>query len=220
MTDDAEPTETGHWEDYLFTEGTRLAGQPYAAMSGIELNYGAFQDTQLSMSVPLNGNPGPGGIGVVWSPLGLGLKYRFVEEDRNGWRPQIAFFPSIAIPVGRANAEAKVTELLPIWMQKSFGDWTAFGGGGYTNNPGPGNRNFGNYGIAIQKKVSQRWALGAELFGAGKSSDDGHASSAIGLSALYDLNKLWHIVGSANRGIRNAHDTDQFSCNFALEWTP
>ena len=116
------------------------ADTSYAAI----LNYGAFKDTQLTWSFPLTPNPGPSGIGVVWEPLGGGVKYRFIEEDDNGWRPQVAFFPQVFIPVGPANRGTPVTECFPIWLQKSLGPWTMFGGGGYTNNPGPCNKNFAN----------------------------------------------------------------------------
>lgn len=220
LTDDPEPTETGHWEDYLYVEGARTAGQPFTPISGIEVNYGAFEDTQLTLSVPINPNPGPGGIGVVWAPLGMGVKYRFIEEDEDGWRPQVAFFPSVSIPIGPANSGAPVTELFPIWMQKSIGNWTVFGGGGYSNNPGPGNRNFANYGIGLQNQLTNDFALGAELFGAGKDSADDRSTAAIGVAALYDFNDLWHLVGSVNTGIRNSHNADQFSYNLALKWTP
>jgi hypothetical protein len=220
ITDDPEPTDTGHWENYLFVEGARLSGKPFTPIAGIEVNYGAFADTQLTMSVPLNTNPGPGGIGVVWAPLGMGVKYRFIEEDDDGWRPQVAFFPSIAIPVGPANAGAPVTELLPIWMQKSVGDWTVFGGGGYTNNPGPGNRDFANYGIALQNQVTKELGLGVEIFGAGRDSIADRPTTAVGVAALYDFNDLWHVIGSANTGISNSHAADQFSYNLALKWTP
>jgi hypothetical protein len=220
VTDDPEPTETGHWENYLFIEGARVEGQRFTPMSGIELNYGAYENTQLSLSVPINPNPGPGGIGVVWAPLGAGVKYRFIQEDENGWMPQVAFFPSVSIPVGPMNAGAPVTELLPIWMQKSFGSWTMFGGGGYTNNPGPGNRDFANYGIALQNQVTKDLSLGVEVFGAEKDRVDERATSAVGVGAIYDFNDLWHIVGSANTGISNAHEADQFSYNLALKWTP
>lgn len=220
ITDDPEPTETGHWENYLFIEGARVAGQPFTPIAGIEVNYGVYENTQLTLSLPLNTNPGPGGLGVVWAPLGLGVKYRFIEEDEDGWRPQVAFFPSISVPIGPANARAPVTELLPIWMQKSFGDWTLFGGGGYTNNPGPDNRDFANYGIAAQKQVTTDLALGVEFFGAGKDADDSRASMGVGLAALYDFSHVWHMVGSVNTGISNANDADQFSYNLALKWTP
>jgi hypothetical protein len=220
ITDDPEPTDTGHWENYLYTESAHLSGQRVTPEAGIEINYGAFADTQLTWSIPLNPNPGPGGMGVVWAPLGGGVKYRFIEEDDNGWRPQVAFFPQISIPVGPANRGAPTTELLPIWMQKSFGAWTAFGGGGYTNNPGPGNRNFTNYGLALQRQVVDNLALGVEMFGQTRDSVAGRASTAVGMAAIFDFNDTWHLVSSANTGIVNARQSDLFSYNLALKWTP
>lgn len=219
ITDDPEPTDTGHWENYLYTESAHLSGQRVTQEAGIEVNYGAFEDTQLTVSVPLNPNPGPGGFGVVWAPLGAGVKYRFIKEDEDGWRPQVAFFPSIAIPVGPANAGAPVTEFFPIWMQKSFGAWTAFGGGGYTDNPGPGNRNFANYGLALQRQVADNLALGVEMFGQTRDSIDDRASTAVGAAAIFDFSDTWHMLASANTGVVNARQSDLFSYNVALKWT-
>jgi hypothetical protein len=220
ITDDPEPTETGHWENYLFTESAHVAGGRDTPAAGIEINYGAFEDTQITWSLPLNPNPGPLGMGVVWAPLGGGVKYRFIEEDDDGWRPQVAFFPQIAIPVGPANRGAPVTELFPIWAQKSFGPWQMFGGGGYTNNPGPDNRDFLNWGIALQRQVTDQLALGIETFGQGRDSVDDRAGAGVGATIQYDFTKLWHVVGSVNRGIENTDRADQFSFNLALKWTP
>jgi len=220
VTDDPEPTDTGHWENYLYSQGARTAGGALVPGVGVEINYGAFEDTQLSWSIPLNPNPGPGGMGVVWAPLGGGIKYRFIEEDDDGWRPQVAFFPQIFIPVGGLNRGAPVTELLPIWAQKTFGDWTIFGGGGFTNNPGPANRDFANYGLAIQRQLTKDFALGVEAFGQGADSRGDHPATAVGLAGLYDFSDLWHVVGSVNTGIVNARESDQFSYNIALKWTP
>jgi hypothetical protein len=105
-------------------------------------------------------------------------------------------------------------------MQKTVGQWTMFGGGGYTNNPGPGNRDFANYGVALQRQVTDALALGVEAFGQGRDSLDDHASAAVGVAALYDFSNLWHIVGSANTGVSNARQADQLSFNLALKWTP
>ena len=220
LTDDPEPTDTGHFENYLYVLGTQAEGAFDAPETGIEVNYGAFADTQLTWSVPLNPNPGPGGMGIVWAPLGGGVKYRFMEEDENGWRPQAAIFPQISIPVGVAAHSSPVSELLPVWLQKSFGGWTSFGGGGFTNNPGAGNRDFAIYGWALQHQLTNNLALGAEIFGQTRNSNDDAAATAIGLAALYDFSDRWHVVGSVNTGVVNAHEADRFSYNLALKWTP
>lgn len=219
VTDDPEPTDTGHFENYLFTEGTRMDGHLGSPAVGVEINYGAFEDTQLSFSFPLNPNPGAVGMGVVWAPLGGGVKYRFIEEDEDGWRPQVAIFPQISIPVGAATRGAPVTELLPIWLQKSFGpDWTMFGGGGFTNNPGDGNRDFANYGFALQHQITPNFALGGEVFGQTRDSVDDAASTAVGLAALYDLSDQWHLIGSVNTGVVH-READEFGFNIAIKWT-
>jgi hypothetical protein len=220
VTDDPEPTDTGHFENYLYVQGTRAEDAFDAPGAGVEINYGVVADTQLTWSVPLNPNPGPGGMGIVWAPLGGGVKYRFMEEDQNGWLPQAAIFPQIYIPVGAASRSTPVTELLPVWLQKSFGDWTSFGGGGFVNNPGAGNRNYEIYGWALQRQITNKLALGAEIFGQARSGDDDAASTAVGIAALYDFNDRWHVVGSVNTGIVNTHEADRFSYNFALKWTP
>ena len=219
ITDDPEPTDTGHFENYLFVEGTRAGGKFEGPPVGIEINYGPAADTQLTFSVPLNPNPGSGGLGIVWAPLGGGVKYRFIEEDEDGWRPQVAFFPQISIPVGTASHSSPVTELFPIWMQKSFGPaWTVFGGGGFTNNPGNGNRDFANYGLAVQHQFTETLALGLEAFGQTRDSVDDTATTAVGFAALYDFSDEWHLIGSVNTGVIN-HRADEFGFNLAVKWT-
>lgn len=219
ITDDPEPTDTGHFENYLFVEGTR-AGAPFGSPAiGVEVNYGAFTDTQLTFSFPLESNPGTAGLGNVWAPLGGGVKYRFIEEDEDGWRPQVAFFPQISIPVGSAAHSSPVTELFPIWAQKSLGpEWTVFGGGGFTNNPGTGNRDFANYGLAIQHQFTETLALGVEMFGQTRDSVDDSATTAVGMAALYDFSAEWHLIGSVNTGVIN-HQADAFAFNIAVKWT-
>jgi hypothetical protein len=219
VTDDPEPTETGHFENYLYTQGTVVSGQAFDPGAGVEIDYGAFANTQLTLDLPLNPNPGPGGIGLVWPPLGGGVKYRFIQEDQDGWRPQVAIFPQVFIPVGPASRGAPTTELVPIWMQKSFGAWTTFGGGGYTNNPGAGNRNFLIYGWALQRQVADKLALGGEVFGETPDTVGGRPRAAVGLAALYDFSDAWHLVGSVNTGIVDARQSDRFSFNLAVKWT-
>lgn len=219
VTDDPEPTETHQFENYLYVQGTHAAGSFASPGVGIEINYGAFANTQLSWSIPLNPNPGPGGMGIVWAPLGGGIKYRLIQEDGEGWRPQVAVFPQIFIPIGSASHSTSTTELLPIWLQKSVGPWTAFGGGGYTLNPGTNNRNFTIYGCALQRQISDKLELGAELFGQTRDMSEDHGSTATGFAALYDLDETWHLIGSVNTSIAGARDSDRFSYNLALKWT-
>jgi hypothetical protein len=219
VTDDPEPTETHQFENYLYVQATHaVSSSPYPGV-GIEINYGAFANTQLSWAIPLNPNPGPGGMGQVWAPLGGGIKYRLIQEDSEGWRPQVAVFPQIFIPIGSASHSTPITELLPIWLQKSFGPWTTFGGGGFTRNPGTTNRNFAVYGWALQRQINDKLEFGVELFGQSHDTAADHGSTAAGIATLYDLDETWHLIGSVNSSIAGARENDEFSYNLALKWT-
>ena len=50
----------------------------------------------------------------------------------------------------------RVRLLLPMWAQKDFGPWSLFGGGGYMINPGAGNRDFWQSGVALTRQVTPR----------------------------------------------------------------
>jgi hypothetical protein len=219
VTDDPEPTETGHWENYLFVESTRAGGTWSGPAVGVELNYGPFPDTQLTASFPLAHDPGTGGPGVIFAPLAFSVKYRFIEEDPEGWRPQVALFPAIQTPVGRAARTSPTTEALPFWAQKSWGPWTAFGGGGVVVNPGTGNRDFMVYGLALLRQVSPDLQIGVESFGQTRDAASDRANTSVGFGWLYDFSEQWHFIGSANHGVIDPAKANQFSYNIALKWT-
>ena len=139
-----------------------------------------------------------------------------MKTDGGRKSPSFRRFP---FPWASAAHSSPVTELLPIWMQKSFGPaWTVFGGGGFTNNPGNGNRDFANYGLAVQHQFTETLALGLEMFGQTRDSVDDTATTAVGLAALYDFSDEWHLIGSVNTGVIN-HQADAYAFNIAVKWT-
>jgi hypothetical protein len=219
LTDDPEPTDTGHFEDYLHSDATRAGGATFGTAVGLEINYGAFADTQISADLPLGyqterHDSTRFGLGDAT----LGVKYRFIEEDDAGWRPQVSFYPSIEIPLA-PSAGRNTREFFPLWAQKSFGDWTTFGGGGYWNNPGAGNRDYWFCGWALLRKMSPDFSMGAEIFHQTADKTGGKTGTGAGVGALYDLSENFHLVGSYDAGVRNARATDRYSYYFALEWT-
>jgi hypothetical protein len=127
-TDDPEPVEYGHYEFYTFFSGTHVTGDRSGVGPGFELNYGLIPEGQFHVVAPLafdnpSGSPSQFGIGDTE----LGFKYRFIREDEKGWRPQVGVFPFLEVPTGDQNlglGAGHWREYLPLWVQKSFGDWT------------------------------------------------------------------------------------------------
>ena len=56
-------------------------------------------------------------------------KYRFLRQDSFG--VDVAVFPRVFVPSVASNVgDQHASFLLPIWVEKDWGDWSTFGGGG------------------------------------------------------------------------------------------
>jgi hypothetical protein len=53
ITDDPEPTDTGHWEIYNYAQGVKV-GSAVTGAGGFDINYGEFENVQLTAVVPAN----------------------------------------------------------------------------------------------------------------------------------------------------------------------
>jgi len=78
----------------------------------------------------------------------------------------IGTFPFLEIPTGDesrglGNGDAQV--FLPLWLQKAWGPWQTYGGGGYWFNPGEGHQNFYFLGWQLQREMNKYLTIGAEL---------------------------------------------------------
>ena len=155
-TDDPEPTEYGHYEIYLYSQGTWNGDSQAGTAVGLEVNYGALPNVQISAALPVGFNaPDEAGPRFGIADAKFGVKYRFIQEDSDGWRPQVSFYPSIEAALGNSSATGSdhaAHVFLPLWAQKSFGSWTTFGGGGYRINGGRDGRDSWFAGWALVKR--------------------------------------------------------------------
>jgi len=94
----------------------------------------------------------------------FGVKFRFIQETDNS--PQIGTFPILEIPTVKnsefSNGKTKI--YVPVWLQKSWGKLTTYGGAGYWINPGTNNKNWIFSGWEIQYDFSKFITLGGELY--------------------------------------------------------
>lgn len=195
LTDDPEPTDTGHWEIYAPLADAAGLAHNYEGSFGVELNYGAVKDVQLTLGLPGSFAHDRSGWQVGRGDIAASLKYRFYHDEDAGI--QIAAFPGITIPTARAGlGNQKVTALLPVWVQKDAGDWSVFGGGGYAINPGAGNRSYWTGGIAVTREVSKRLLLGVEADRQGPDTLDGRASTSLGVGGIFKLGGPFRLLAS------------------------
>jgi hypothetical protein len=166
LTDDPEPVDLHHWEFYLFSQGDRTPDAKAIAGPAIELNYGVAPNMQLHLVAPVaNLEPAGGGWTSGYGDTEAGIKYRLLEETDS--RPQVGVFPLAEIATGEASrglGNGRTWFRLPVWIQKSWGPWTTYGGGGEALNSAPGQRDFPFAGWLVQRDLGKHLTLGAELF--------------------------------------------------------
>jgi hypothetical protein len=163
LTDDPEPVELGHWELYAASQWTVARNAATGTSPHIEVNYGALPELQLHVIVPAvvalaSGQPAQYGLG----DFELGAKYRFVDEGER--RPQIGTFPLVLLPTGsaaRGLGSGHIEGFVPIWLQKSFGRWTTYGGGGLRIRSGERD---GVVGWLLQRALADATTVGAEVY--------------------------------------------------------
>jgi Putative MetA-pathway of phenol degradation len=207
VTDDPEPTDYQHYEIYLFSSGTH-ARDGISGASGIDFNYGAGPDLQLTAALPFAFD-GPRGAGRA-TGLGnieLAAKYRFAHKEGGGW--DIAVFPRLFLPSSSARVgEKHFSLLLPIWLGRDWDKWSTFGGGGCQINRGGDAKDFCMAGWALTRQVTQRLQLGAEIVHQTADTKRGNSSTQIGAGWRYDLNDRCHVLGYVGPSIQNAANDD------------
>jgi hypothetical protein len=216
VTDDPEPTDTGHWEVYNFGYALRAEGDT-TGQAGFDINYGGAKDLQLTAVLPIDFQSGEAaGAGDIE----LAAKYRFLRQAPGALTPDVAFFPRVFLPTAPSRfGPAVVSVLLPVWAQKDFGKWSLFGGGGWDINPGPGNRDFWLTGVGLTRQVSERLTLGAEVFRQTADVDVGKAFTGVNAGAIYRLTHHWWLLVSGGPGIENSRQEDEYDLYISLEAT-
>jgi hypothetical protein len=202
-TDDPEPVELGHLEFYLFSEGQRVPGDRSGFGPALELNYGILPDTQFHFVVQVaydkpRDAPSQSGLGDTE----VGIKYRFFHETAT--LPQVGVFPLVEIPTGDVDkglGAGQTQVYLPIWVQKSRGPWTTYGGYGWWRNPGQGNRNWSYLGWLVQRDLGKHLTLGVEAFRNTAMNVDDRASTGFDAGGQVNLSEKHHILFSAGRNI-------------------
>ncbi len=218
VTDDPEPVEYQHWEVYVASLVSRDAGVWSGTAPHVEVNYGAAPNLQLHTIMPMSFVRSTAGTTTYgYGDTEVGVKYRFIEET--AMRPMVGTFPLVEIPTGdrqRGLGTGQVRLFLPLWIQKSYGSWTTYGGGGYWINPGAGNHDWGYLGWLLQRQLFSSVSAGAEVFHMTTQTAGGEPETRFNIGLVIDANELQHILISAGRGLQGSN---QFQSYVAYQLT-
>ena len=202
VTDDPEPVEYQHSEMLIASEQIHTQnGKTITPM--VEYNYGALPDFQLSITVPFvfdspAGQQGQHGLGDIV----LGAKYRFLQETDS--HPMMAVYPVVVTANGDANkglGNGGTQIFLPVWIQKSWGDWQSYGGGGYWINKAPNAGDHWYFGWALQKNISDQFSFGGEIFHETEQLPADTTNTGVSLGGTYNLDQHSRLLMSFGRSL-------------------
>lgn len=205
QTDDPVPVPLHHYEAYLFGTFDNSAGSTFAQVPAFEFNVGAAPELQLHIVVPGAYLHPDGAYG--FGDLELGAKYRFLREGPH--RPQIGAFPMLEVPTGNSRlglGNGQLWAKLPVWIQKSSGPWTTYGGAGVLVNEAPGMKNSPFAGWLLQRQLTKRLILGGETFYQSAPAQDARESTFLDGGGYYTLHgdlSLLFMMGHSVAGDRH-----------------
>ncbi len=218
VTGDPEPVAYQSWELYLVSQVAHLRGLWAGTGPHFEADYGLLPDLELHFVAPfvfIRPDEGTGRYGYGDTEIGFTL--RFMHETE--WSPQVGTAPLLELLSGGSRSglvSGHVQAFLPLWLQKSFGPWTTYGGGGYWINPGTGNKDYWFVGWQVQRRILEWATMGVEVFHTTAARQDGEAQTRFNVGLVIDFTQNHHLLLSAGRGIQGPTD---FQGYLAYEFT-
>ncbi len=207
-TDDPEPVDLMHWEFYLASMQHFERSTADATLPHIEVNFGALRDVQLHVIAPMGFVRTDAGSQYGYGDTELGVKYRFVQESDK--LPQIGTFPIVEIPTGNSDrglGSGDVQVLVPLWIQKSWGALTTYGGGGFWYNPVPQGRNWGFFGWEAQYDFTNVVTLGGEIYYHTPDTRGADSDAGFNVGGFLNLDEHNHILYSIGHSLHGEQTT-------------
>jgi len=152
----------------------------------------------------------------------IGVRYRFIEPDDNGWRPGVVFYPLVDFPTGDVDKNlgtGRTHFFLPLWLGKQLGLYTVYGGGGYWFNRGHGYKDWVYLDAGVQRRMTDDLRLGIDVFHDTSIRNGIKETTGINIGGAYDVTANHHILFSVGRGVQNVDETNKLSAYLAYQLT-
>jgi len=174
LTSDTGTPGDGHWEINVGLSLERTLSLTKVAASLLDFNYGLGETIQLKYELPWifsnpDGDEAKNGVGNSI----LGVKWRFLDEDRHG--VSMSIYPQIAFNTSNTSVDKGLVDkgtavILPFQLERKFGPLNINGEVGYIVNQERENQWI--YGLAFGYKTSEQIEWVGELFGTASSELD------------------------------------------------
>jgi hypothetical protein len=202
VTDDPEPPPPGGWEINIPFILQRTPGKTEMDTPLFDLNYG-LPDIQLKLEFPIEiVNEDSNGTKTGAGDSLIGVKWRFFNNERS--QVQFGIYPQLLLPTGdrgRGLGDRGSAFVFPLLAQRNWEKWTLYGNVGYWWQTGAETRDYVYAGAVIEREISERLTLGAELFGNSPKERGGRSELAFNVGGTWRLNQHLNLLFSGGRDI-------------------
>ena len=219
VNDDAEPTAKGTWEINIYSSGTVADGGSFE-QAGVNASYGWSDDLEFNGTVLSGFSQAPGRADVAgFGDIQLGAKYKFLKQA--DWFVDVAVVPGITLPTHTDPSLGRpgLVPSLNLQVERDWGDWSVFGGGGCVFPHDNLSQDFCLFGGAVTWQVTRTLQIGGEIYHATPGAKFGMHTTGIGFGATYDFSDRYHLLFSAGPGIQNVSLTNGISYYLAFQVT-
>ncbi|NNM58473.1 MAG: hypothetical protein HKM04_01490 [Legionellales bacterium] len=218
LTDDLNYPLEHQFQVYLFSMTADYSGNDNLRVPATELKWGLTPDIELKFLLPYITNIDVGKSAVSgFGDMAVGLGYRFHEETE--YTPGIGFIPQVTIPTADSNngiGNGKPITQLPVWFQKSIGDWMIDTGGGYNINHQAQKSSNAFGGFLLQNQITPKLRLGGEIYYQGKQSNSRLAYTVLNLGVTYRIVPSLSLMLSAGNSIAGQQN---FISYLGIRWS-
>jgi len=220
LTDDPDPVEYGHLEVIPFYQFDSASDSSQLQGPGADISYGVWPDMHLNLvPVLIHESPQGGPSEYGFGDFRVALKWRFIHET-DDW-PEFAFYPAVVFPTGDAHkglGNGQVSYQFPLWLEKNWGTgWSSYGGGGWTLNRAPGQRDYFYAGWQLQKQLNDAWSLGSEIYSQGASGAATAGYTALNLGGSYKFTESTSLIFTFGHSFAGASHALGF-LGMVIEW--
>ena len=202
FTDD--PLFSPGWEIKLGVAAEHNAAGDVLTGPILDINYAVIPTVRLDVTMaPVGLYPDAGRSVYGFGTTDFKVKWRFVEEDTQGWRPAVSIAPKVTLPTAsRELSDGIWRGQLPIEFGKSLGDWYGFAEAGYQWAFDRSATDVAFGGAGALYNITKQLAAGAELYSlVPLDQRDAHTFAAT-VGAVYAFDAMWSLKASLSHSLR------------------
>lgn len=220
LTDDPGTPGSGVWEILFSYQEHRTEQERLRDLPRTDFNYGLGDHIQLKFETSWLLATGPDGGGVKSGPDNslIGVKWRFLDEDRHGL--EMSVYPQLELENSARSSARGIAEpgpnfFLPVEVGHSFGKIKVVGEAGYQYFHARDNESV--VGVLGAIEVSEKLELMAEVRSYSiKFLSGGDVIGNVGFRQ--EMGNKFMLIGSMGTGLNNRADSTTFISYIGVQW--